>query len=184
MHREPLLALLGRHVPGDPSEAVSLERMIDFVRSEPRCFLRESLEAHVTASALVLDRRHERALLTWHRKSNRWIYLGGHCDGDPDVLGVARRELVEESGLEHSRLLLEAPFYVDVDRVARHGDVPPHDHHDVLFLFEADGRAPLVVSDESHALDWVPFEDPRFLSEPVLVRLAAKLSRNGLVGGV
>src|SRR5690606_28867961 len=115
MHREPLLALLGRHVPGDPSEAVSLERIIDFVRSEPRCFLRESLEAHVTASALVLDRRHERALLTWHSKSNRWIYLGGHCDGDPDVLGVARRELVEESGLEHSRLLLEAPFYVDVD---------------------------------------------------------------------
>ena len=49
------------------------------------------------------DRR--RFLLTHHRKLERWLQLGGHADGDPDVLQVALREAREESGMATSTLV-------------------------------------------------------------------------------
>ena len=36
---------------------------------------------------------------TIHKKLDRWLQFGGHCDGDAN-LGVAWRETVEESGME------------------------------------------------------------------------------------
>ena len=66
-------------------------RMIELLDSTPDCFHRTSFPAHFTGSALVVSADGRRALLHHHRKLNKWLQFGGHCDGDEDVLRVAQR---------------------------------------------------------------------------------------------
>ena len=98
-------------------------------------------------------------VLTHHRKLERWLQLGGHADGETDLRGVALREAREESGLTRLRALGEEVFDVDVHRIPARGAVPEHWHLDLRFLIEADPAEPLVVSDESHDVAWVPLDE-------------------------
>ncbi len=55
---------------------------------------------HLTAGILVVDRAGEHVLLNLHRKARRWFHFGGHLEpADTTLLGAARREGLEESGL-------------------------------------------------------------------------------------
>ena len=93
-------------------------------------------------------------LLTHHAKLGRWLQPGGHSDGDPDTLAVALREAREESGLDVGALD-DAIFDLDVHRIPALGREPAHLHFDVRFLVQA-AHDRFRVSDESHALAWVP----------------------------
>lgn len=175
MHRRPLLNQLLAHHAADSLEAVMLERMIDFVGSNPDCFERTLAIGHVTGAAWIVNRQRTHALLTHHRKLELWLQLGGHCDGDADTHAVALREATEESGLESLRVVSRSIFDVDVHRIPARPGEPEHDHYDVRYLFEADDRESLVVSEESLALAWVALErlSEQGVDESVL-RLARK----------
>ena len=161
MRREPVLGLLRGHLvqPLDANEAAMTAQIIRFVEEHADCFERSCLPGHLTGSAWVVDPVRERVVLTHHRKLNRWLQLGGHADGETDLLGVALREAREESGLTRLRLLDEKVFDVDAHRIPARGAVPEHWHFDLRFLIEADPAEPLVVSDESHAVAWVPLDE-------------------------
>ena len=61
------------------------------------------------------------ALLTHHRKLDRWLQLGGHADGQWHVEEVALREAREESGLARFDIVpidgVLMPFDVDVHEI-------------------------------------------------------------------
>ena len=92
-------------------------------------------------------------LLHHHRKLDLWLQFGGHVDGEGDLCAAARRELVEESGIEPA-WMQEAPFDVDIHGIPAHGTEPAHDHLDIRFLARAPEAAQAVLSPESHALRW------------------------------
>ena len=96
-----------------------------------------------------------RLLLTHHRKLDKWLQLGGHADGDGDLLAVALREAREESGLASVRPLGAALFDFDRHRIPARRDEPDHWHFDFRFLIEADPAEPLTISSESRDLAWV-----------------------------
>src|SRR3979490_420970 len=100
MHRTVLLRLLHEYNPADPEELIDKNKMIAFVEDNPQCFERSLEIGHITASAWLIDKTGSHALLTHHKKLNRWLQLGGHCDGDPDVIAVAIKEAQEESGIK------------------------------------------------------------------------------------
>jgi 8-oxo-dGTP pyrophosphatase MutT (NUDIX family) len=151
-----LVAELRAYVAHDPRERAMADAVAAFVAAHPDAFERTNLAGHVTASAWVIDAAGTRALLTHHRKLDRWLQLGGHADGDRDVRRVALREATEESGLSGLRFASDAIYDVDVHRIPARGNEPEHFHYDVRFAFIADPTAPLVVSDESHELAWRP----------------------------
>jgi len=116
-------------------------------------FVRERLDGHFTASAWLVRADARRVLLTHHRKLGRWLQLGGHADGERDLVAVALREAEEESGL---RGLTISPAIFDLDRhwIPERGQEPGHWHYDVRYLVRAGADEAFVVSTESLALAW------------------------------
>lgn len=151
------LALLRRHATRslDTNEAAMLAEYAPFISAHPDCLLRTCGPGHLTASAWIVDRSRQWTLLTHHHKLDRWLQLGGHVDGNPDLLAAALREGAEESGL--TRLVPVSPEIFDVDRhsIPARGAEPEHWHYDVRFLIEADRDEPLRISNESKDLAWV-----------------------------
>jgi 8-oxo-dGTP pyrophosphatase MutT (NUDIX family) len=157
MHRAAVLRLLREHLPraADPHEAAMTAEIIRFVEAHADCLLRTCTPEHLTGSAWIVDPPRCRVLLMHHRKLNKWLQPGGHADGDPDLLAVARREAREETGLIRLRTVSPAMFDVDRHWIPPRGETPGHWHHDLRFLLEADPAEALIVSDESHDLMWV-----------------------------
>lgn len=154
--RAALVAELQAYAPTDARERAMVDEVIAFVLAHADCFERTHLAGHITASAWIVDRARKHALLTHHRKLDRWLQLGGHADGDADVRRVALREATEESGLRHIVPARGGIYDVDVHVIPARGAEPEHKHYDVRFAFVADPAEPLVVSEESHALAWRP----------------------------
>ncbi len=92
-------------------------------------------------------------------------------------LGAAG-EAREESGLAEVRVASPGIFDCDVHGIPARREEAAHDHYDVRFLLEADSRLPLVVSEESHDLAWVAFDDvPRLAPDPSVLRMLYKTPR-------
>ncbi len=156
---DPTLAtarrLLMAYEPRDADQARFRREMLEFVERFPgEAHRRSCVPGHLTASCLVLDATRSRALLTHHRKLDRWLQLGGHCDGDSNLPAVALREAREESGIDD---LLIDPRIVDLDVhpiPARPGE-PRHLHLDARFLVHAPAGARESASEESHRVAWI-----------------------------
>lgn len=174
MYRAELIRSLAHYRGRYPDESATVEEFDAFVRSELRCFERDCWRGHVTGSAWVVDAPGTRVLLTHHRKLNRWLQLGGHCDGDVDPLRVAYREAVEESGLVVAPLAKRL-FDIDIHSIPARGREPAHLHFDARFVFRIVGSDLYRVSDESHALSWVTIDDIESITtEPSMLRMARK----------
>lgn len=157
-----------------PDEIATIDRMIDFVRREPGCFDRATAEGHITGSAWVVDADGRNVLLTHHRKLNRWLQLGGHADGDSDVLRVARTEAIEESGIAAFSVVSGHIFDVDIHPIPARGADPEHLHYDVRYVLRAESTV-YVVSEESHDIAWVAVDMIHdYTTEPSMLRMAAK----------
>ena len=159
MHRQPLLALLHRYRGAHPDEETCANAFIAFVERHSDCFERTLLCGHVTGSAWVMNQAGTHTLMTHHRKLDRWLQLGGHADGDPDVQAVALREVREESGLTNVQCLEWAIFDLDIHTIPERKGVPEHQHYDVRYQMQATAEEPLIVSPESKALAWVPLDE-------------------------
>lgn len=161
MHRQELLQLLNNHSTRFMDEAGFVARARAFVEANADCFHRDHWPAHVTGSAWVVSPDRSRILMMHHRKLNQWFQPGGHADGDADILRVALRETVEETGLDtrHVKLLHMGVFDVDVHGIAASEHDPRHEHIDIRFLVEIDDSLPVPGNDESHEVLWVRLND-------------------------
>lgn len=169
--------LAGLDLSGSPEEAPLRRQMLELADSKPDCFFRTCFPAHFTGSALVLSADGQRTLLTHHRNLKRWLQFGGHCDGDEDILRVARREALEESGIQGLEALCERPFDLDIHEIPanpKRGE-PAHFHFDVRYVFVAPPDARFTVSEESIDLRWFTLAEMRSLPlSSGLERLAGK----------
>jgi len=146
-------AIVAAYRPADPAQGHERERILAFIDRHEDALHRECLEGHLTASAIVLDSRGERALLTHHKKLRRWLQLGGHVDGDGNLPAGAWREATEESGIA-GIAIDPRPVDLDVHPIPARGSEPEHLHLDVRFIAFAPAGANEVASEESIALGW------------------------------
>jgi 8-oxo-dGTP pyrophosphatase MutT (NUDIX family) len=153
--QDHLISLLKAHQPLDTTEAAHLQKTLDFVTNTKNCCSRQRLAGHVTASAWILSPDGTSALLTHHKKLNRWLQLGGHMeDGDVSVQAAALREAREESGMHDLRLVHDSLFDVDAHLIPTRHNEPEHTHYDLRFLFQTQ-RLDVSISEESHDLAWI-----------------------------
>ena len=130
----------------------------EFLADHADAFERALAIGHFTGSAWLVSADGRRVLLTHHRKLGMWLQLGGHADGDTDLMHVALREAEEESGLDG---LTVEPSIFDLDRhrIPARGSDPEHWHYDVRYVVRAGANEAFIVSDESHALAWREIAD-------------------------
>jgi len=175
MHRQPLLDLIDQYATLHPDEGETIERFREFVTAHPDCFERSLSIGHLTGAAWIVDATGDSVLLTHHRKLNCWLQLGGHADGDTNMLQVALREAWEESGLDSLAQVTPGIFDLDIHRIPERKGEPEHLHYDVRFVLLHPGTGEFEVSEESHDLAWVPLERlEEFTTEESMLRMARK----------
>ncbi|MES2981636.1 MAG: NUDIX hydrolase [Verrucomicrobiota bacterium] len=175
VHRQSLLDQLSEYASRHPEEGDVIRDFTNFVKSESRCFERSLAIGHITGSAWVVNATGCEVLLTHHRKLDRWLQLGGHADGESDVLGVAMKEAEEESGLTDFSHIGSGIFDIDIHLIPERKGEPAHFHYDVRYVLRANGCLDFIVSEESHDLRWVKLADVKTLTtESSMMRMVAK----------
>jgi 8-oxo-dGTP pyrophosphatase MutT (NUDIX family) len=183
VHRQPLLTLLDRYHARHPNERVTAQ-LRAFVEAHNDCFERACVPGHITGSAWILSPDGEHALLTHHRKLERWLQLGGHVDGSSDIPGAALREAQEESGIAQFDFVKLpgdeelTPLDLDIHEIPARGPEPAHNHYDVRFLLRAHSSE-ISISEESNDLRWLtPQEIEQLTDEESVLRMVRRTQKH------
>jgi 8-oxo-dGTP pyrophosphatase MutT (NUDIX family) len=155
LHADALAVLSSWGAP-TLAQAALRDRFVEHLLAHPDGLSRECHPDHLTTGMLVLSASLDEVLLNLHGKAQRWFHFGGHCEpADLTLVGAARRETLEESGLA-SVGFDPAPVHLDLHEVPFCGDRGAVRHLDVRFAARADGSAEHAVSDESSDVRWWP----------------------------
>jgi 8-oxo-dGTP pyrophosphatase MutT (NUDIX family) len=178
MNRQSLIHFFSDYTTPYQEEKLFISRFNELLNQQ-NCFERTHLPGHITGSAWIVDSTHENVLLVHHAKLNKWLQPGGHADGDEHVLRVALREAEEETGLKALTVISEIPFDVDIHLIPARKDFGEHYHFDIRFLLEAAVTEPIIVSEESHDVKWIPLKSLEdWNQEPSILRMKNKLLRS------
>jgi 8-oxo-dGTP pyrophosphatase MutT (NUDIX family) len=155
MHRFSLLEKLENYLPKNQEEIEFKHKIVAFIQENSNCFERSLDSGHITASSWLLNKEGTKALLMHHAKLNNWFQLGGHCDGNSDVLHVALKEAQEESGIMHIDPLSSEIFDIDVHLIPENKREKAHYHYDIRFLLHVTSDEQVVQNNESKELRWI-----------------------------
>ncbi len=177
-----MIEQIRRYIPFNEQEEQDKIEMLHWLMQDGDVYVRSCRAAHMTASAWVVSKDRQYVLMAYHNLYQSWAWLGGHADGERDLLSVARREATEESGVEHIRAVSEEIFSLEVLTVEGHEKrgayVPSHLHLNVTYFFEADmDEHTRAKIDENSAVGWIHVDDlEKMVSEPwMMQRIYSKL---------
>lgn len=162
--REVLIRQIEQYQPWNEQEEKDRLLILRCLREQEDIFLRENLWAHMTASAWTVNPQWTKVLMAYHNIYDSWSWLGGHADGEEDLLKVALREVQEESGIRQVRAVAEEIFSLEVLTVDGHikrGDyVSSHLHLNITYLIEASEEEILSMKpDENSGVTWFGLEE-------------------------
>lgn len=178
MTKADLISQIENYLPFDQTENEMSKRMLDFIEQHDDCFERSLLIGHITASAWIINETDQQVLLLHHKKLDKWLQPGGHCDGEEDVFAVAQKEVLEETGIDVGAQK-EQIFDLDIHTIPERKGIPSHEHFDVRFKFVLKHRVDFIQNEESNGLAWIPLESIEELTaEPSIIRMAKKCLLN------
>lgn len=172
--------------PYNEQEEKDKALLLRCLEKEDNLFTRDNDLVHLTASCWITNKSMDKVLMCYHKIYDSWSWLGGHADGEKDLLKVALKEAKEESGLENIKPYDEKIFSLEsltVDGHIKRGVyVSSHIHLNVTYLLVADEEEELKIKeDENSGLRWFTLDEAiKASSEPWFVshiypKLNAKL---------
>ena len=175
-------------IPENDQEANDKAVILDYIEMFSHNILtRENQIAHMTSSGVILNATLDKMLMIHHNIYKTWAWTGGHTDGISDLLEVAVREAVEETGVSGIIPLTDVIASIDIIPVYGHVKkgkyVSSHLHLNASYILIADESAELLVNEaETSGVTWVPIDQiQKFSNEPYLVeiydRIIAKAHR-------
>ena len=189
MDRQELMESIRTYQPFNEQEEMDKSLILNWIETQDDAFSRDNTVAHMTASAWVVNKDRSRVLMVYHNIYDSWSWLGGHADGETDLLAVAIREVKEEAGISGVRPVSEKIFSLEsltVDGHVKRGKyVSSHLHLNVTYLLEADSEEQVFVKeDENSGVGWfTPEEALKKSTEPWFVervygKLVEKMKKN------
>ena len=117
---------------------------------------------HITGSAVIAGPRG--TVLHLHKRLHRWIQPGGHVEEGETPWDAARRESVEETGLEAAHPGgIARLIHVDVHAAAK-----GHVHLDLRYLLLAGDEDPRPGPGESAEVRWYSWDEAITTSDEAL----------------
>jgi len=169
------------YVPYNEQETKDKELIKYCIEVFEEVLTRNNVVAHITSSAFAVNRAKDKVLMIEHNIYHSWSWIGGHADGEEDLLAVAMKELMEETGVTNIHPISPNIFSLDVLTVLGHTKggsyVSPHLHLSIAYLIEVDENDPLVVKeDENSGVQWIPIDEINvYSSEPHMHKVYEKL---------
>lgn len=186
--REVLIDQIRNYVPFNEQEEKDKAIILDCLEKYDDIFTRDNKLAHMTASCWILDKEKKHVLMCYHNIYKSWSWLGGHADGEEDLLSVCLKEAKEESSLKNVEPLSTDILSLEILTVEGHikrGEyVSSHLHLNVTYLLTADIHDELHIKpDENSGVRWFTFEgakeassEPWFI-EHIYPKLNAKVKK-------
>ncbi len=110
-----------------------------------------------TASVYIIE--NQKVLLIHHRKSQKWQPPGGHMEENETPPEAARREILEEIGMEIEFLTqentwincwnacsFERPYLCLLEEIPAYQNIPSHQHMDLIYLARPKTYSPSQLS--------------------------------------
>ena len=150
--------------PMNEQEERDKELILHCLETEKNIFTRQNRLAHMTASAWIVNPERTKVLMAYHNIYHSWSWLGGHADGETDLLKVALKEAREESGIHHVKPVSGQIYSLEVLTVDGHvkrGEyVSSHLHLNVTYLLQAEETDVLhIKEDENSNVGWFSLRD-------------------------
>lgn len=127
------------------------------------------MERHFTATVYLFDRQ-DRVLLHRHAKLGKWLPPGGHVEPNETPPEAAKREALEETGLEitfieqenlkvdaYNATSFERPYLCLLEHIPAHKDKPAHQHMDCIYL--ARPKDPFASEASLGTFRWFRYEE-------------------------
>ena len=105
---------LEKYQPFNEQEQRDKENMIKFIDTFEDVLTRENAFGHFTSSAWAVNKERTKILMIYHNIYKSWAWTGGHADGEDDLLGVAIRELKEETGIENVKVVDDNMLSIEI----------------------------------------------------------------------
>ena len=149
--------------PYNEQEEVERKIMLKYINDFDDVLTRQNEYGHFTSSAFVLNKERTKILMIYHKIYNSWAWVGGHSDGDSDLLYVAMKEAKEETGIKNVAPISKNIYSLELINVNGHEKrekyVGSHVHLNVTYLLEADENEKIhIKEDENSGVKWVPID--------------------------
>lgn len=150
--------------PYNEQEEVEKRIMSNYLNDFDDTLTRQNEYGHFTSSAFVLNKQRTKILMIYHKIYNSWAWVGGHSDGDSDLLYVAIKEAKEETGIKNVVPIFNNIYSIEIINVNGHEKkgkyVGSHVHLNVTYLLEADENEEIhIKQDENSGVKWVPINE-------------------------
>ncbi len=150
--------------PFNKQEEVEKRIMLKYINDFDDVLTRQNEYGHFTSSAFVLNKERTKILMIYHNIYKSWAWVGGHGDGDADLLHVAMKEAKEETGIQNVKPILDDIYSLEIitvnGHVKREKYVGSHVHLNVTYLLEADETEEIKIKeDENSGVKWVPIDE-------------------------
>lgn len=162
--KEELIQSIQKYTSWNEQEEHDKSVMLHLLETQENIFVRDNQTAHFTASSWLINKEHTKVLMIYHNIYHSWSWTGGHADGETDLLEVAKREAMEETGVTSIQTVTEDIFSIEIltvdGHIKRGSYVPSHLHLNVTYLLEADEEEVLRIKpDENSGVKWFTFEE-------------------------
>ncbi|MFZ2189047.1 MAG: NUDIX domain-containing protein [Candidatus Moraniibacteriota bacterium] len=170
--REEINKLIQAVVPFDEIERKHQKDILDWIASGVEVFRIEKPATplkHLVSYSVLVDFEERKILLLDHKKALKKLPGGGHINKDELPLEAAKRELVEELGIEPKPIFdTESPLFVTITETV--GLTAGHIDVDLWYVFKGDSSAPIKSETDEFKREfggyrWLSFNE--ILSTPI-----------------
>ena len=180
------------YIPYNEQEEVDKRIMLKYIDDFDDVLTRNNVYGHFTSTAFILNKQRTKILMIYHNIYKSWAWVGGHSDGDSDLLKVAIKEAKEETGLKSVIPILDNIYSLEILTVNGHFKrgkyVGSHVHLNITYLLEADEKEEIrIKEDENSGVKWISIDEvvnassEKWIKENIYSKVIEKMKKDGII---
>ena len=192
LQKNELKQNIEKYLPYNEQEEVDKRIMLKYIEDFDNVLTRNNEYGHFTSAAFILNKQRTKILMIYHNIYKSWAWVGGHSDGESDLLKVAIKEAKEETGLKSVIPILDNIYSLEILTVNGHFKrgkyVGSHVHLNITYLLEADEKEEIrIKEDENSGVKWIPIDEvvnactEKWIKENIYSKVIEKMKKDGII---